>query len=350
MPIKLNKKSTKAGFTIVELLIVIVIIGILAAITIVSYTGITNKANETTIISDLANAKKKIALYYAEHNVYPSYLDNTTKCLKNESGVADTNYCLKPTTGNSFTYTPGSITAPTSYELTSTRGSINYKITNDLPPTIANLPIGQPLANWSWSQIAQVSAAGTASTYFQIGNTKDITLSTNEVLTMQIYDFNHDDKSDGTGKAGITFGTRDLMTISSLGSTYALGQTRIDLFNNLPNDLRTAIKDVKKYTANSFFDPNIRTTIDKVFFLSQVELTGAFIYSYTGEGVQYPIFNSDASRIKRLSNGSGVANRYWGRSPSRDSSNLYISINNQGVSLGLANDDVNIGMMFAFSV
>jgi len=49
------------GFTIVELLIVIVVIGILAAITIVAYNGVQAKAQSTKIASDLTTLDKAIS-------------------------------------------------------------------------------------------------------------------------------------------------------------------------------------------------------------------------------------------------------------------------------------------------
>jgi prepilin-type N-terminal cleavage/methylation domain-containing protein len=54
-----NQKT--AGFTIVELLIVVVVIAILAAITIVSYNGITARANESAIKSELSQNAKTIS-------------------------------------------------------------------------------------------------------------------------------------------------------------------------------------------------------------------------------------------------------------------------------------------------
>jgi general secretion pathway protein G len=55
-----TKYKPQAGFTIVELLIVIVIIGILAAITVVAFSGIQGRANDTAIKSDLANIAKQL--------------------------------------------------------------------------------------------------------------------------------------------------------------------------------------------------------------------------------------------------------------------------------------------------
>ncbi len=68
----MTKKAN--AFTIVELLIVIVVIAILAAISIVSYTGIQNRAVESSIKSDLSNFKKKIELAKvdATDGLYPS--------------------------------------------------------------------------------------------------------------------------------------------------------------------------------------------------------------------------------------------------------------------------------------
>jgi type IV pilus assembly protein PilA len=52
-----HKKQT--GFTIVELLIVIVVIGILAAITVVAYSGIQQRARDAKIASALQSVNKK---------------------------------------------------------------------------------------------------------------------------------------------------------------------------------------------------------------------------------------------------------------------------------------------------
>lgn len=66
-----KRNRTQHGFTIVELLIVIVIIGILAAITIVAYNGIQSRANASGAMSDIQSLDKAIKLYYADNGSYP---------------------------------------------------------------------------------------------------------------------------------------------------------------------------------------------------------------------------------------------------------------------------------------
>lgn len=59
------------GFTIVELLIVIVVIGILAAITVVAYNGIQTRAKQAKMQSDISNVQKLVEAYAAQNGSYP---------------------------------------------------------------------------------------------------------------------------------------------------------------------------------------------------------------------------------------------------------------------------------------
>jgi len=55
-------KKTKSGFTIVELLIVIVVIGILASITVVAYTGVQNRATAAAVTSGLKSIEEALQI------------------------------------------------------------------------------------------------------------------------------------------------------------------------------------------------------------------------------------------------------------------------------------------------
>lgn len=65
----------QSGFTIVELLIVIVVIGILAAITVVAYNGIQTRAKDQARISKIKEISKAIEAYYVDNGHYPQAQD-----------------------------------------------------------------------------------------------------------------------------------------------------------------------------------------------------------------------------------------------------------------------------------
>ena len=69
----MRNRNQKSGFTIVELLIVIVVIGILAAITIVSFNGVQTRAKTTSTINAAGVYVKAIKLLIAEGNTDASF-------------------------------------------------------------------------------------------------------------------------------------------------------------------------------------------------------------------------------------------------------------------------------------
>ena len=74
--------TEKKGFTLVELIIVIIILGILAALAIPQFMTSTADAKESTLKGDLAVLRNAINLYYHEH-------DNTYPGAKKEDGSGD---------------------------------------------------------------------------------------------------------------------------------------------------------------------------------------------------------------------------------------------------------------------
>lgn len=64
-------KQKPNGFTIVELLIVIVVIAILAAITIVAFNGIQERARNSKTISAVKDYMKLYSSYAVDYDVYP---------------------------------------------------------------------------------------------------------------------------------------------------------------------------------------------------------------------------------------------------------------------------------------
>lgn len=66
-------RNVRKAFTLVEILIVVVILGILAAIVVPQFTSATQDSQAGNIKSQLGTLQRQIELYFAKFNTYPSF-------------------------------------------------------------------------------------------------------------------------------------------------------------------------------------------------------------------------------------------------------------------------------------
>lgn len=119
-----ESKTSKQGFTIVELLIVVVVIGILAAISLVAYNGVTRNAAAATLRSDLKNASTQLDIARVQTGNYPT--GNRSDLNRSEGTTLEyssdgTTYCLSASSTKA-----GLI----SFHLDSTAGAIEDELCN----------------------------------------------------------------------------------------------------------------------------------------------------------------------------------------------------------------------------
>ena len=140
----MSLKTKQQGFTIVELLIVIVVIGILAALVITTFTGIQQKARNTERTTDIKAIHGQLEAYQAQYAHYPSVADmnNTTTstwrkdnlkgldedAVKDPKSTAATPSFATTATANQYAYAP----APANCDNTAGNECSSYVLTATL--------------------------------------------------------------------------------------------------------------------------------------------------------------------------------------------------------------------------
>lgn len=207
-------------------------------------------------------------------------------------------------------------------------------------------------ATSTWAEIKAAVQAGIngldLSSVWNIGDTKSVTLTTNEVIELQIAGFNHDTYSDGV-TAPVTLVMKDcLSSIEPMNSAnnntggYPASAMKTyvetNIYDKLPADLKALVTPVKKkcYTtynqASSLSEANYN-----VWLLAEAEVFDSVSHTIgNGEGTKYPIFTDNTSRVKKVNT---VDRLWWLRSCTKSSGRSFVLVYDDGnVSYANATD------------
>lgn len=232
--------------------------------------------------------------------------------------------------------------------------------------TVSSVPERVAFGDATPEQIEAIAAAGLASEYFDVGDEADIELTSGETITVVILDFGKDDLADGSGKAAISIGMKNLLATKyrmnasdsnsdGWNSSEMRTSTMNTLFNLLPAGWRNIIKTVNKKATAGSQSTTIKTSADKLWLFAEVEVDGTTAAGYADEGEQYEYWKTvkdgtaAADRIKYLSNGSGSASDWWLRSPNVSSIYSFRCINSTG-NVNNNNASYTRGVSFGFCV
>jgi hypothetical protein len=173
----------------------------------------------------------------------------------------------------------------------------------------------------SWAQIQQAASLCVHTTRYQLGDTKTFTHETYGEVVMQIVAFDADDKSDGSGKAAISWASRDIITTHVMNSTntsvggWESSEMRSwlqgDFYAALPAEVKAAIINVEKTYYNwTGTQTEYKSCTDNLWIPSHREV---FKPGMEEAGATYTdFFRNDSARVKY--NSTGTASSWWLRS------------------------------------
>lgn len=209
-------------------------------------------------------------------------------------------------------------------------------------------------ANNTWEQIIEACHNNEVPETWKVADQKPMTINGVD-YQIDIIGKNHDDYSDGSGKAPLTFQLHDcygeLKNMNSSGNneggwtSCTMRLTHLPaILSQMPAEVQNGIREVNKRTSAGNRSGTINTTVDKLFLLSEIEVSGNTTLSYEGEGEQYDYYKAGNSKVKRY---NGSAFGWYGRSPRRRHNDAFYGIDNAGYAAAFL-PEYEHGVAFGF--
>lgn len=248
-----------------------------------------------------------------------------------------------------FTFSPQTFSSAGTKTVTISYTENGVTKTTTLSVTV--IQVGN-FATSTWAEIKAAVQAGIngldLSSVWNIGDTKSVTLTTNEVIELQIAGFNHDTYSDGV-TAPVTLVMKDcLSSIEPMNSANSNAggypasamktYVETNIYNKLPSDLKAIVSPVKKRCYTSYPDASSLSEANyNVWLLAEAEVFDSVSHTIgNGEGTKYPIFTNNTSRVKKVNT---VTRLWWLRSCTKSSGRSFVLVYDDGnVSYANATD------------
>lgn len=211
-------------------------------------------------------------------------------------------------------------------------------------------------ANNTWEQIIAACHNNEVPDTWKVADQKPMTINGVD-YSIDIIGKNHDDYSDGSGKAPLTFQLHDCYadtkqmnssdTSRSGWTSCAMRQTHLPaILALMPIEVQNGIREVNKKTMlSSSIRP--KTTADKLFLLSEIEIFDSATYPYKVEGTQYDYYKADNNNKKKTRN--GIRDSWWERSPDNSDSGKFCLANLNGIAdADFASEELSVAFAFCF--
>ena len=198
------------------------------------------------------------------------------------------------------------------------------------------------LSSLAWTQIIAIANSGEdPSTFFAVGDEHELMLTTGELVTAVVGDFNHNTITGTSNKAAIAFTFKNC-----LNTTYPMNSSNTNsggwngsamrnthmraILNTFPAELIAdgAIKYVDVLASAGSQSTSLVISSDRLRLHSIAELGLSYSAAVSGEGTTYAYYTS-GNRVKTV---GGAASIYWTRSPRTGTNNYFCYVNTSGTA------------------